>query len=82
MPTTAPLGSTTYDTPEHGWVCFHCGEHFPGNMAGARAAAQHFGARPEDTPGCLLRMQKGEHGLLRRVRWLEDELRGLRGLTK
>jgi hypothetical protein len=68
----------TYQTPEHGWVCFHCGEHFPGNFAGARAAQEHFGAPPDGIPGCRLRMRAGEKSLLRRIRWLERQLRELR----
>lgn len=68
----------TYPAPFHGWVCFHCGEHFPGNLAGQKAAEQHFGAAVDAIPGCRLRMRKGEHSLLRRIRWLEGELRGLR----
>jgi hypothetical protein len=68
----------TYPTPDHGWVCFHCGESFPGTFAGQRAAAEHFGALPEAIPGCRLRMRKGERSLLRWIRWLERELRELR----
>jgi hypothetical protein len=67
----------TYPTPEHGWTCFHCGEHFPGNFAGQRAAQEHFGAAVDAIPGCRLRMRKGEKSLLRRIRWLEGQLREL-----
>lgn len=68
----------TYPTPKHGWVCFHCGEAFPGNFAGSRAAREHFGALPDAIPGCRLRMRAGEKSLLRRIRWLEGELSELR----
>lgn len=61
-----------------GWTCFHCGENFPGNLAGQKAAQQHFGAAVDAIPGCRLRMRKGEHSLLRRIRWLEKELGDLR----
>jgi hypothetical protein len=64
----------TYQQPAHGWTCFHCGEtfHTPG------AAAQHFGARPDARPGCLVRVQVGEErGLqyaLRTAEWERDIL--------
>jgi hypothetical protein len=68
----------TYPTPEHGWVCFHCGEHFAPTLAGWRAAADHFGEGFTDSiPACRLRMRKGELSLLRRIRWLERQLREL-----
>lgn len=63
---------------EHGWVCYHCGEHFPGTFAGQRAAQEHFGAPPDGIPGCRLRMRTGEKSLLRRIRWLERQLSELR----
>jgi hypothetical protein len=66
-----------YKAPEHGWVCFHCGEHFPGDMAGGRRAKQHFGDTVRSAPGCRLRMQKGEHSLLRIIRVLQRQLREL-----
>jgi hypothetical protein len=47
-------------------------------LAGQKAAEQHFGAAVDAIPGCRLRMRKGEHSLLRRIRWLEGELRELR----
>lgn len=64
-----------YPTPADGWTCFHCGDHFPGNLAGQKAAQQHFGESVDAIPGCRLRMRKGEHSLLRRIRWLERRLR-------
>ncbi len=44
----------TYPTPEHGWICFHCGEHFPGTMAGQCKARLHFGASIHDEPKCQI----------------------------
>lgn len=44
----------TYPTPKHGWTCFHCGETFPGNLAGQRAAQLHFGASIHDEPKCQI----------------------------
>lgn len=60
----------TYPTPRHGWTCYHCGETFttPG------AAAFHFGAKPDATPGCLLKVKVGdERGWLIEIRKLEAE---------
>lgn len=77
MSSTAEIPESEYKS-FHGWTCFHCGDHFPGNLAGQKAAEQHFGAAIDAIPGCRLRMRKGEHSLLRRIRWLEHELRELR----
>lgn len=74
----ATTDTDTYPTPEHGWVCFHCGESFPGNLAGSRDAHLHFGGSVDAIPGCRLRMRAGEKSLLRRVRWLEREVEKLR----
>lgn len=73
--TTEPTEPTdTYISPEHGWTCFHCGETFMHQ----NAAREHFGAHPFDAePGCMLRMQHGEGSLLRKIRWLEREVRRL-----
>lgn len=60
----------TYPTPEHGWVCFHCGEHFPGNMGGAYAARLHFGATIYDEPKCQISAYK--------LRAMEAQLRSYR----
>lgn len=76
--TDEEVEAATYLTPEHGWVCFHCGESFPGNLAGRRAAREHFGASIDAIPGCRLRMRADEKSLLRRIRWLEGELSELR----
>lgn len=68
----------TYTTGGIGWVCFHCSEHFPATLQGQRDAADHFGAGYIDAiPGCRLRMRAGEKSLLRRIRWLERQLREL-----
>lgn len=61
----------TYDKPEHGWTCFHCGETFH-TIGGARI---HFGATPAATPGCMLKVSIGaERGLLMALRDAEDRL--------
>lgn len=60
-----------YNAPEHGWTCFHCGETF--NTVGG--AGDHFGAKPEATPGCLTRVQLGdERGLQMELRKTEAKL--------
>jgi len=65
----------TYPQPEHGWVCYHCGETF----TTWGAARDHFGETPEVTTGCLLRVQPGEErGLLMTVRRLERDFAILR----
>lgn len=67
----------TYPTPEHGWTCFHCGEHFAGDASGQYHARQHFGRTPDDTPVCKMRVP-GEYHLLRALRAAEEQLRGYR----
>lgn len=64
----------TYPMPAHGWTCFHCGDHFPGDFAGSQLAKRHFGAAVDAIPGCLLRVPDGERTLLRKYRALEQEL--------
>lgn len=44
----------TYEAPVHGWVCFHCGEHFPSTFAGQQAARHHFGDYPTEDPICRI----------------------------
>ena len=56
-----------YTPPEHGWTCFHCGEHFPSTFAGARAARDHFGWTPEATPACQIKAG-AEGGLVQKMR--------------
>lgn len=59
----------------HGWTCFHCGETF----AAPGAAALHFGAAPDATPGCLLKVKAGEEfGLLAALRQAESDIASLR----
>lgn len=60
----------TYPTPEHGWTCFHCGEHFPGTFAGSRAAREHFGWEPTAVAACIIKGSE-DKGLLRKLRGLE-----------
>lgn len=62
-----------YPTPVHGWTCFHCGDHFPGDCSGQYHARQHFGRTPDATPVCLMRVP-GEYHLLRALRAAEDSL--------
>lgn len=62
------MSEDTYQTPEHGWTCFHCGEHFPGNMEGAFRARIHFGATVNTLPGCLEKLNAPERSLLRQLR--------------
>lgn len=63
-----------YTPPEHGWVCFHCGETFMHEVS----AREHFGGSIDAIPGCRLRMRAGERSLLRRIRWLERQYKTLR----
>lgn len=61
----------TYQAPEHGWTCFHCGETFkkPGS------ARDHFGADQTATPGCLIKVSPGgELSLLMSLRKSEAML--------
>ena len=57
-----------------GWQCFHCGECF----TSVGAAQDHFGAKPDAVPGCVLKVRLGEErGLLMGLRKIEaayDEL--------
>jgi hypothetical protein len=62
----------TYDIPQHGWTCFHCGETFT-TVGGART---HFGGVPDVAPGCVTKVELGaERGLLTALRKAEDECR-------
>lgn len=61
----------TYEKPAHGWTCFHCGETF--KTVGV--AQDHFGAKIDAVPGCMIRVQLGsERGLLMALRRVEEEL--------
>ena len=66
------MGQETCRMPPDGWVCFHCGERFT-TVGGAQV---HFGRRPRDTPGCMIKAGE-ERGLLLEVRRLEAALREL-----
>jgi len=57
---------TTYQVPEHGWACFHCGETF----TNPTLAKTHFGPSPEATSACVMR---SERGLVYRLRELEQD---------
>ena len=64
----------TYRAPKDGWVCFFCGER----LTTVGAAREHFGAEPEDFPGCLIKVGRGtERNLLGTVRQLEQLVRKL-----
>lgn len=64
------IEEATYEKPEHGWTCFHCGETFT-TVGSART---HFGATPDVEPGCLVKVELGaERGLLMALRQLEEE---------
>lgn len=56
----------TYNTPPHGWTCFHCGDTFttPG------AARDHFGFNPSSDPACRIKVG-AERGLLMALRTAE-----------
>ena len=62
----------TYQMPEHGWTCFHCGATFEQ----PNAARDHFGYDIEAMPSCLF---DGEHvsSELRRFRVIEHKLRNV-----
>lgn len=66
------MSGDTYAAPEHGWTCFHCGETF----TTVGSARDHFGAAPDATPGCMVRVALGgERGLLSALRRAEEECR-------
>ena len=50
-----------------GWQCFHCGEIFE-TVEGAQL---HFGADQTKEPGCLIRVNQSEQGLLTELRNVE-----------
>lgn len=50
----------------HGWVCFHCWEHFPPTFAGQQAARHHFGDGPTEDPACRINA--------RQFRAMQDQL--------
>ena len=52
------------------WRCFHCDEVF----TSFECAKEHFGSSEGCDPGCVEKLKGGEHGLLRRVRELEEQL--------
>lgn len=76
----------TYETPPHGWTCFHCGETFKQE----RQARWHFGATATARPGCMLRVDPfEERGFLKlfrreeeRAAALEAENEALRGIVE
>jgi len=63
-----------YTAPEHGWVCFHCGEHFPATHQGVHDARRHFGTTPDHKPGCQIKLFDNDRRLLRTIRILEAQV--------
>ena len=59
----------TYNAPQHGWTCFHCGETFT-TLGSAR---DHFGFDPSADAGCRIKIG-AERGLLMALRKAEDEI--------
>lgn len=59
----------TYESPEHGWTCFHCGKTFL-SQAGAR---RHFGMKPTETPMCLQYSKSMKDIAAERVRQINEE---------
>lgn len=76
--------------PEHGWTCFHCGEHFPPTETGVREARDHFGTDTEADPGCIMRLDGGDKAFLRILvdmqsevsRYQEEDSDAMRQLAK
>ena len=62
----------TYQTPEHGWTCFHCGETF--KKWGA--ARDHFGGSIDGSAGCQIKAGE-ERGLLMALRKAEAKIEDL-----
>jgi hypothetical protein len=60
----------------HGWVCFHCWEHFPPTFAGQQAARHHFGDGPTEDPACRInaRQFRAMQDLTRRYQSEDTEL--------
>jgi hypothetical protein len=52
-----------------GWTYFHCGETFHS----VATATQHFGAKPDAEPGCLLRVKRPELSMLYALRVAEQD---------
>ena len=63
----------TYKQPEHGWVCFHCGEVFKS----VGSARDHFGETPKEVPGCIIKAGN-EKGLLMELRRTQKQLEKLK----
>lgn len=67
------MAGQLFPPPKGGWICFHCGEV----CRTIAEAAIHFGEAANLKPGCLLKLDAGEQGLLRTIREIElqrDEL--------
>lgn len=63
-----------YIPPDSGWCCFWCGEVFPPYGIHVQRAREHFGITEGTEPGCVMRLNRGDRGLLSKVRELEEEL--------
>lgn len=68
----------TYPAPRHGWVCFHCGEHFPSTEQGEKDARDHFGDTPIAMPACIEKLTAEERSFLHAFREQEEALRRYR----
>ncbi len=64
-----PWPEGTYDYPERGWTCFHCGETFTNSIE----AGRHFGRNQSAEPACRIKGAK-EQGLVIALRAAEAEL--------
>jgi len=62
----------TYQMPEHGWTCFHCGETFYKEGA----AREHFGDTIGGAAGCQINAG-GERGLLMALRKCQETVEEL-----
>lgn len=63
----------TYLMPEHGWTCFHCGSTF----ITPAAAREHFGDLPTADPSCKIKLESGDRGIIRKLRWRERQVASL-----
>lgn len=57
-----------FETPKHGWTCFHCNETFTDRWS----ALNHFGGDEGKIPACQIK--SGERGLVETIRELESEV--------
>lgn len=62
--------------PEHGWTCFHCGDHFAPTFGGQQSARHHFGDHPTEDPACRInaRQFRAMQDLVRRYQDEDTEV--------